>query len=82
MWRVLLNLPHLLVLLWLGWLFFTPAQIAYLFRKNSASHQLAQSGELLNFREVLAVGCVGGFILLSFITAYCCYLTLSLAGVI
>jgi hypothetical protein len=77
-WRVLLSLPYLLVLPWLIWLFFLPGQIAYLLRKNSSSHQLAKSGELMNFREVFAVGCVGGFILLTFITAFCSYITLSL----
>ena len=30
----------------------------------------------------MAVGCLGGFILLSFIFAYCTYLTLRLAGAI
>jgi hypothetical protein len=30
----------------------------------------------MNFREIFAVGCVGGFILLSFITAFCTYLVM------
>lgn len=81
-WRVLLNLPHPLVLLWLVWFFCTPAQVAYLFRKNPTSYQLNKSGELMNFREVLAVGCVGGFILLTFITAFCSWMTLSIAHLI
>ena len=81
-WSVLFNLPHPLVLMWLIWFFCLPAQLAYLFRKNSASHQLAKSGELMNFREVFAVGCIGGFILLTFITAFCSWITLKLNHVI
>jgi hypothetical protein len=30
----------------------------------------------MNFREIFAVGCVGGFILLTFVTAFCTYLIL------
>lgn len=80
--RVVTSLPYPLVALWIIWFFCTPAQLAYMFRKHSASHQLSKSGELLNFREVLAVGCVAGFILLTFITAFCSWITLSLAGLL
>jgi len=77
----LVNLPYPIVLLWILWAFFVPAQIAYIFRRNQQS-QLAKTGELMNFREVAAVGCIGGFILLTFITAFSCYLTFQLAGLI
>ncbi|MCB1218122.1 hypothetical protein KDL44_12060 [bacterium] len=80
--KFLLNLPHGLVLLWLIWTICTPWQVAYLFRRNNASHQLQKSGELMNFREIFATGCVGGFILLTFITLYCSWLTLSMNDVI
>ena len=80
--RALLSLPHALVVLWVLWLVFLPGQLRYLLREDAASHQLKKSGELLNFREIFAVGCVGGFILLTFITAYCTWLTLQLGGVI
>ena len=82
MWiKVLVNQPHLLIILWLLWLVFVPGQVKHLLRKDSASHQLRESGELMSFREIFAMGCVGGFILLTFITAYCSYLTLKLAGI-
>jgi hypothetical protein len=77
--RIATNLPYPLVALWIAWFFFTPAQLAYLFRKNPGAHQLSKTGELMNFREVLAVGCVAGFILLTFITAFCSYITLNIA---
>jgi hypothetical protein len=80
--RVLWNLPHFLVLGWLIWLVFVPRQVAYLLRKHDATEQLRRTSELMNFKEIFAVGCVGGFILLTFITAYCCYLTLRLGGVV
>lgn len=77
MWlRVLINLPHPLEFIWLVWGILLPAQLAYLLRKNAGKHELSRTGELLNFREVLAIGCLGGFILLSFIFAFCTYLTL------
>ena len=79
--RVLWNLPHLLVLGWIIWLVFVPRQVSYLLRKHDATAQLRKTNELMNFKEIFAVGCVGGFILLTFITAYCCYITLSLGGV-
>jgi hypothetical protein len=80
--RVLLSLPHFLVLGWLVWLAFVPRQVSYLLRKHDATEQLRRTSELMSFKEVFAVGCVGGFILLTFITAYCCYLTLRLAGIL
>ena len=80
--KFLMNLPHALVLLWIIWFIFTPSQLIYLFRKNDATRQLQQSGELMNFREIFATGCVGGFILLTFITLYCSWLTLSMNDVI
>jgi hypothetical protein len=81
-WRVLSSLPHLLVGLWLLWLVFVPVQLKRLLRRNPAAHQLSKSGELMSFREILAVGCLGGFILLTFITAFCSWITLKLNGVI
>jgi hypothetical protein len=85
-WRtvlnVLLNLPHPLELVWLVWACFVPGSLRYLLRKADHGHQLARTGELMNFREIRAVGCVGGFILLTFIFAYCAKLTLQMAGVI
>ena len=78
----LLNLPHALVLLWLLWFIFTPSQLIYLFRHNTESHRIPPSGELMNFREIIATGCLGGFILLTFITAYCSWITLSMNNVI
>lgn len=80
--EVLFNLPYPVVALWIIWGAFIPAQLGYLFRKNPQSRQLAKTGELMNFREVTAVGCIAGFVLLSFITAFCTYLTLRLAHVI
>ncbi len=77
-----LALPHFLVLLWVLWFIFTPTQAAYLISRKNKPSELNKSGELMSFREVAAVGCVGGFILLTFITAYCCWITLSVAGVI
>lgn len=80
--RVLLNLPHPLEFVWLLWLCFVPWHFNYLFRKGSNPRQLSRSGELMNFTEIRAVGCVGGFILLTFIFIYCASLTLRLAGLI
>ncbi len=80
--RVVLSLPHFLVLGWLIWLACVPRQAAYLLRKHDATEQLRKTSELMNFKEIFAVGCIGGFILLTFITAYCCYLTLRLGGLI
>ncbi len=80
--KFLLNLPHGLVLLWMLWFIFTPSQLLYLFRKNSKSHELPKSGEIMNFREIFATGCVGGFVLLTFITIYCSWITLSMNNVI
>jgi len=80
--EILFNLPYPIVALWLLWFFFVPAQLGYLLRRDPHAHALRKGGELMSFREVLAVGCLGGFVLLTFITAFCCYITLSLAAVI
>lgn len=80
--KVLLNLPHPLEFLWLIWLIALPHQVRYLLSKRPGAGQLSKSGELMNLREVAAVGCVGGFILLTFIFLYCASITLRLAGVI
>jgi hypothetical protein len=80
--QVLLNLPHPLEFFWLIWLILLPAQLRYLLRRDPASHQLSQTGELMSFREITAVGCLGGFILLSLIFAFCSYLTLGNAKLI
>jgi hypothetical protein len=79
---VLSALPHFLLLFWVLWLACTPTQVAYLVTKKNKPPELHKSGELMSFREIFAVGCVGGFILLTFITAYCCWLTLSIHGVV
>ena len=82
-WRVLLNLPHPLEFIWLVWLACLPGQCAYLLKESKgASSQLRATGELMNFKEIRALGCIGGFILLSFIFAYAASITLQLAGVI
>lgn len=76
-WTALLfSLPHPLIEIWIVWLFFAIYQLGYLFRPRDHSGQLSKSGELMNFREIFAVGCVGGFILLTFITAFCTWLIL------
>lgn len=77
--NVLLNLPHPLELVWLAWACFVPGNVRYLLRKEDTAHQLSRTGELMNFREIRAVGCVGGFLLLTFIFLYCCSLTLGMA---
>ena len=74
--RVLFSLPHPLIEIWIIWLFFAIYYLNYLFGKRDHSKQLAKTGELMNFREIFAVGCIGGFILLTFITAFCTYLIL------
>jgi hypothetical protein len=79
--RILLNLPHPLELVWLGWACLFPSHLLYLLRKDKGS-ALSRSGELMNFHEIRAVGCVGGFILLTFIFLYCSSLTLRMAGII
>jgi hypothetical protein len=80
--ELLLNLPYPIVALWIIWGAFVPWQLGYLFRRNPQAHQLGKTGELMNMREVTAVGCIAGFILLSFITAFCTYITWRLAKVI
>ncbi len=80
--EIFFNLPYVIVLPWVVWGAFVPSQLGYLFRRNPDKHQLAKTGELMNFREVLAVGCVAGFILLTFIAAFCTYITLSVARAI
>jgi hypothetical protein len=78
--ELLFNLPYVVVLLWLVWTILTPMQVGYLLNKKRQQRSLAKHGELFSFREVMAVGCVGGFILLTFITAFCCWVTWSAAG--
>jgi len=80
--QVLLNLPHPLELVWLIWGCFVPGNLRYLLRKEDSAHALPKTGELMNFTEIRAVGCVGGFILLTFIFLYCAKLTLQLAGIL
>ncbi|MDQ3023687.1 MAG: hypothetical protein M3R04_04760 [bacterium] len=82
LFQFLLALPHFLVLLWVLWLIFTPTQVAHLLSRKNKPSELNKSGELMSFREIFAVGCVGGFLLLTFITAYCCWITLSVAGIL
>jgi hypothetical protein len=72
--RLVLSLPHPLFELWVLWLFAVIFQLNYLFNKRRHTSQLSKSGEIMNFREIIAVGCLGGFILLTFITAFCIYL--------
>lgn len=72
--RVLYSLPHPLFELWVLWLIAVVIQLNYLLGKRRHSRQLSKSGEIMNFREIVAVGCLGGFILLTFITAFCIYL--------
>jgi hypothetical protein len=81
-WKIMLNLPHPLELIWIVWLLLLPGQLAYLLRKNPDAHRIPKSGELVSFAEIKAVGCVGGFILLTFVFAYCTFITLRLAGII
>jgi hypothetical protein len=80
--QVLLNLPHPLELVWLAWGCLVPWHLRYLLRKTDHAHQLSRTGELMNFVEIRAIGCVGGFILLTFIFLYCASLTLRLAGLL
>ncbi len=81
--QVLINLPHPLELIWLVWLILLPGQCAFLLKQNkNPTSQLKRTGELMNFGEIRALGCIGGFILLSFIFAYAASITLKLAGVI
>jgi hypothetical protein len=80
--EMLLNLPYPIVALWVIWGALVPWQLGYLFRRNPQAHKIDKTGELMNFREVMAVGCVAGFILLSFITAFCTYITWKLAKLI
>jgi len=80
--RLLFSLPHPLIEIWFIWLFFAIYQLSYLFARRDHSGQLSKSGELMSYREIFAVGCVGGFILLSFITAFCTWLILKAKGLI
>ena len=82
MFQVLFNLPHPLEFIWVIWLLFIPGRIVYLLRRDPEAHQLSKSGELMNIREVLSIGCLGGFILLTFIFALCTWYTLTLNEVI
>jgi len=72
--RLVLSLPHPLFEMWVLWLFAVIFQLHYLLSKRRRTAQLSKSGEIMNFREIVAVGCLGGFILLTFITAFCIYL--------
>lgn len=81
-WKFLINLPHPLEFIWLIWLFFLPGRIAYLVKLNSKHVSLKKGGELVSFQEIGAVGCIGGFLLLTFIFFYTASITLELAGVI
>ena len=72
--RLVFSLPHPLFEMWVLWLFAVVFQLNYLLSKRRHSRQLSKSGEIMNFREIVAVGCLGGFILLTFITAFCIYL--------
>jgi len=74
--RIFYSFPHPLIEIWLIWFVVFLFQLHYLFKKREHTRQLAKSGEIMNFREIFAVGCVGGFILLSFITAFCTYLVM------
>jgi len=60
--------------------FFKATQVHY--RRQEVSVAQRPSGELMSYREIFAVGCVGGFILLSFITAFCTWLILKAKGLI
>lgn len=81
LWWILINLPHPLEVIWLIWLFLLPGQIAYLVKQSKDKGQLRRTGELMSFKEIGAVGCIGGFILLTFIFAYAASITLELAGI-
>jgi len=80
--EVLLCLPHPLPELWLIWLLFMIPRLKHLFAKKDSTEQLAKTGELMDFKEILSVGCVAGFILLTFITAFCTYLVMKTKHVI
>lgn len=80
--HILLSLPHPLEFFWVIWFFAMLFQINYLFKQRNTSGQLQKSGEIMNFREVTAVGCIAGFILLTFITAFCTYLVMKTKGLI
>ena len=81
-WNILLNLPHPLEFIWLIWLCLLPGQLLYLKKINSSHVRLQKGGELFNYREIAAVGCLGGFPLLTFILAYAASITLEINGVI
>jgi hypothetical protein len=81
-YRLLVSLPHPLAEIWILWLIVVLFEIHYLLRRRDRTRQLSQSGELMNFREIKAVGCVAGFILLTFITAFCTYLVMRTKGLL
>lgn len=78
--KFLLSLPHPLVEIWVLWLIAVPFALQYLFRKHDAGAQLRRTKELMNVRELGAVGCVAGFILLTFITVLSVYLIMKAKG--
>jgi hypothetical protein len=78
----IVNLPHPLELLWLAWLIALPWQLRNMFGKDSRRTSIATTGELMSFREIVAVGCLGGFVLLTFIFTFCAWLTWKAAGLI
>ena len=78
--ELLLSLPHPLIEMWVVWLILLPWQIGRLV--NQGRTDLAKSGEIMSFREIIAVGCIGGFVLLSFITAFCIWLIMRSKGVL
>ena len=73
---ILLSLPHPLPEIWVIWLILLIPRLKVLYGPKDASHQLSQTGELMSFKEIAAQGCLGGFILLTFITVFCTYLVM------
>ena len=72
--------PRILTEMWVVWLLLVPWQIGRLANKKPTD--LAKSGEIMTFREIIAVGCIGGFVLLTFITAFCTYLIMRTKGAV
>lgn len=81
--EVIFCLPHPLAEMWVVWLFVMLFQLNYMFnKKRNHTKQLQKSGELMSFREIAGVGCIGGFILLTFITVFCTYLVMKTKAVL
>ena len=59
-YRLLVSLPHPLAELWVLWLLVALFEIHYLVRRRDRTRQLSRSGELMSFREIMAVGCIAG----------------------